>query len=492
MADYSGRPIGASAGLKPGALTLDAELLRALLIGAAVFASFLFVIVGTGFRMQLYGDGSLFSFAIAAQDAWAVHWHNISGRLTVYLYAHLLPQGLVSLSGDTGLAIRLYGFLFFIAPLLGLIGTYAADRSKNRAIFVGACVSTLVLCPMIFGFPTEMWIAHSLFWPTLAVCHFANGRWSTPLVFASLLALVLTHEGAVIFAGAILFTLALRVKKRVFLRAALSFLVALGVWMIVKAVWQPDAYISRFIHRAAMQVFNPEILTFRLFLLLVISLAGFGALTALLRRFDFQGPLLSAFAITMIALAVYWLHFDNELHGEGRYYLRTIVILATPVFGVLAVIFAFDRLRWISHWLAPLRNLNWDRLAPVFFCALAIIITIHAVETAKFAREWNGYIRAVRTLSMSSHSDSFLGDRRFVSSDRIAARLNRLEWDTTTPYLSVMLSPESAPKRLVVDPQSVFLWLSCQTAADIARNAHKLPVKSRDLIRALSCLRPRV
>ena len=65
----------------------------------------------------------------------------------------------------------LYGLLFYSAPLLGLIGTWAADRSQGRVFFSFACCSTALLCPLIFGFPTEMWLAHALFWPALAVSH---------------------------------------------------------------------------------------------------------------------------------------------------------------------------------------------------------------------------------------------------------------------------------------------------------------------------------
>ena len=40
----------------------------------------------------------------------------------------------------------------------------------------------------------------------------------------------------------------------------------------------------------------------------------------------------------------------------------------------------------------------------------------------------------------------------FVSSLRITDDLNRLSWFSNTPYLSVLLAPNFAPKRLVVDP----------------------------------------
>src|SRR6476620_318363 len=49
-----------------------------------------------------------------------------------------------------------------------------ANRSPGNTIFVVACTSTAMLCPLIFGFPTEMWLAHAIFWLVLALSHYAR------------------------------------------------------------------------------------------------------------------------------------------------------------------------------------------------------------------------------------------------------------------------------------------------------------------------------
>ena len=151
--------------------------LRALAVAIGIAWSVAFVLVGLRYDLQMYGDGSIFAYAVAAQDAWTFHWHNISGRVFVYLLAHLPAETYVGLTGDARGGIGLHGLLFFSAPLAGLALTYAADRSKSRLIFVYACLSTACLCPFVFGFPTEMWVAHAVFWPTLAISHYArDGR----------------------------------------------------------------------------------------------------------------------------------------------------------------------------------------------------------------------------------------------------------------------------------------------------------------------------
>ena len=48
----------------------DVRSLRALAIGAGLISAILFVVVGIAYQLQSYGDGSIFSYAIAAEDAW--------------------------------------------------------------------------------------------------------------------------------------------------------------------------------------------------------------------------------------------------------------------------------------------------------------------------------------------------------------------------------------------------------------------------------------
>src|SRR4029077_15959374 len=62
-------------------------LLRAVAVALGIGWSILFVVVGLHYDLQMYGDGSIFSYAVAARDAWAFHLHNMPGRLFVYLFS---------------------------------------------------------------------------------------------------------------------------------------------------------------------------------------------------------------------------------------------------------------------------------------------------------------------------------------------------------------------------------------------------------------------
>jgi len=472
----------------------DVDVLRAFAIAAGICWSVLFVLIGLRYELQMYADGSIFSYAIAVRDAWAFHWHNISDRLFVYLFCHLPAETYVELAGDPYGGIVVYGFLFFVAPLLGLIATFAADRSRGRFIFSYACLSTACLCPLVFGFPTEMWMAHALFWPTLAVCHYARSSIrGIALVFAMLLALIFTHEGALIFAVTIVATLSFRgVRDAAFVRPAGAFFVVLSIWAVVKAAFPPDPYIAIVLHTAALHVFDVTILAGHLALLLLITLASYGIVFYVVRRLSPVKASVCAASIVALGLGAHWLWFDGTLHTDNRYYLRTVLLIATPVLGVLAAAYALradGRLNFaIPFRRRPMAAVAIDAVTRSAAGAIVLVTLVHIVETEKFVRAWRDYQAAVRTLATGALSDPALGDPHFVSSDRIGPELNRLSWSSTTHFLSVLVTPRFAPVRLVIDPNADYFWLSCTTATANQEADRTVPAESRRLVRVHACL----
>jgi hypothetical protein len=470
----------------------DTDVLRALVIGVGLCWSVAFVAVALGYELELYADGAMFSYAVAVQDVWAFHWHNISGRLSVF-FLNLWPaEILVGLSGNPGAGIIVYGLLFYLAPLAGLIGTFAADRSPGRVIFVYACCSTALLCPLIFGFPTEMWLAHALFWPTLALSHYAKPTGAgTALVFVMMLALAFTHEGALVLVFAIAATLAPRGRRdALFRRAAAALVVVLATSAAVKIMIPPDEYYAGVLLRAALHFFDLTIFHVSIVLLLFATLTAYGVMLLVLSRLAPQRAYLQAAAIMIAALAIYWLWFDHTIHASSRYYLRTALVIVTPLFGALAVLSAmsgdgglacsFPRLQ---RAMATARNRGARPLAAAF----VLLTLVHVIETGKFVAAWRHYRAAVAELAMGDASDPTLGDPRFVSSERIAPDLNRLSWFSTTPYLSVIVA-HFKPNRLVIDPAGNYFWLSCATATANDEAARAVAAEGRDLVRIYSCL----
>jgi hypothetical protein len=480
----------------------DARMLRRLAVTLGLGWSVLFVLVGVGFRLQLYGDGSIFSYSVAVRAGWAYHFHNISDRMFVFAYSHLPAEAYVAATGDARGGIFLYGLLFFAAPLAGLLVTFAADRSPGRTIFACACLSTTCLCPLVFGFPTEMWVAHAMFWPTLALCHYAGrGIGGTAAMLAAMLALALSHEGGLVFACAIVVTVALRgLRDAAFLRAAGVFAAVLAVWLAVKLALPPGAYYGSIIPAATAIFFDPHrLLASDFLMLLVAALAAYGVVLLVLRRIVPAPAPLIAFALVALALAAYWLWFDRALHTQDRYYVRTVIFFATPVLGGLAALRALRAeaaLGLPTPWMERLATGLADGVAALArgeaaraaAGAILVLTLAHAVETTKFVAAWTRYEAAVRALATGTASDPALGDARFVSTDRIDADTNRMHWQTTTQFLSVLLAPGLRPNRLVVDPSAGYFWLPCQRATAIEQADLAVPVESRRLIRIYSCL----
>jgi hypothetical protein len=471
----------------------EKTLLRNLTVAVGLGWSVAFVIVALVYELQIYADASMFSYSVAVQDVWAFHWHNIAHRIAVFVLVLWPAEAFVGLTGHPYGGIVVYGLLFNIAPLIGLVWTFIADRSRNRAIFVFACGSTALLCPLVFGFPTEVWMAHALFWPALALAHYARpGARGAAALSIAIAALILTHEGGVALASVIVATLALHgFRHPLFLRGAIVLFGALSLWIVVKLLYPPDDYFADVLVRAGLHFFDPTIFQVNLVVLLIAVLAGYSLLfLALSWMMTARTALFAAPAVSVIVLLIYWLQFDHWIHASNRYYLRTALVVITPVFGVLAAVYAMR---------ADGAPIDWPRLLQIAkvlasgtvirVCTGAIVLStaIHVVQTAKFVTDWTAYKAAVRALALGSASDPVLGDPRFVSSERISPKLSQLSWFSTVEYLSIIVS-DFKPARIVVDPTGNYFWLSCETATHNAKAARSVPAPARELIRIYSCL----
>jgi hypothetical protein len=475
-----------------GVLRFDNLAFRHLIIGAGLTWSAAYVVIALYYQLELYGDGAMFSYAVAVRDVWPFHWHNISGRTSVFLLTLWPAETLVGITGDPWAGIITYGLLFYISPLAGLALTYATDHSPGRLIFAYACCSTALLCPLIFGFPTEMWLAHAIFWPALALGHYAKPTIAgAVLVFVALLLLAFTHEGAFVLLLAIVATLAPRgLRSTPFVRAMLSLMIILILAAATKIALPPDDYYADAFLRAALHFFDLKIFEVKVVLLLLAAVIAYGAIWLLFSIWLPKWECISALAILLGLLCIYWLHFDHSVHASSRYYLRTALVVATPLLGAMGAVAAMTREGIVLDRLAVMQQAlssPSDRTLCVLASVFVVITLIHAIEIRKFVAAWSDYRNAIAALAMSSEADPALGNPRFVSSERISPTLRPLSWFSTVPYLSVILSNFS-PNRLVIDPAGNYFWLSCATAtrnkdADLA-----VPVQTREMVAIYSCL----
>jgi hypothetical protein len=203
-----------------------------------------------------------------------------------------------------------------------------------------------------------------------------------------------------------------------------------------------------------------------------------------------RGAYLYAAVMVIAVLAVYWLWLDHTIHASSRYYLRTALVIVTPVFGALAVL---DADHEAGRHALPVPGLKWamtavrNRGALPLAAAFMLLTLVHVIETGKFVAAWTDYRTAVAALATSDQSDPVLGNPHLVSSERIGSSLNRLSWFSTTPYLSA-IEANFSPNRLVIDPAGNYFWLSCTTATANEEAARAVSTSARSLVRIYSCL----
>lgn len=427
---------------------------RRVLLLASVWCA-AFPLVGLWARLHWFADGSLFSYAVAAGQGWEYHWRQIPGRVAAFLYATAPAQ---LLGGEAG--VWLYAALWFAAPALSLALAWRLDRDGH--IRPWAALSSALLLPFLFGFPTELWISHAAFWPALALLWRAA---PAPVSAAALGVTALSHEAGLVWA---VFAAALAVLSPApgaWRRAALALAPALLAWFAMKTLVVPDPYVAEVMARVARSFADPSNLAPPVVLLALGGLAAFAAGLALRRGVGV------ALGLAAAALALAWLLLDVPVHGWARYFVRSLVFLLVPALALLAALRARAWLPCCESWAAPALG------------ALAVVTLVHAVELARFVALWRPYVASVGALAMSDESDPALGDAAFVSAARLPPRFAPMGWHSTTPFLSVLAAPGLAPRRLVVDPAVGYWWFDCAGAS----RPTALPAETAALVRRYAC-----
>ena len=274
------------------------------------------------------------------------------------------------------------------------------------------------------------------------------------------------------------------------MRAAVSLTIILILAAAAKIVLPPDDYYTDAFLRAALHFFDLEIFKVEVVVVLLAAVIVYAAALMLLSIWLPRWACICALGIVLGLLSIYWLHFDHSVHASSRYYLRTVLVIATPLLGMLAALAAMTREGIVLNRPARLRHALISPRGRTL-CALAsiflVVTLIDAIETAKFVASWSNYRNAIAVLAMNSESDPALGNPRFISAERISPALAPLSWFSTIPYLSIILSNFS-PNRLVIDPAGNYFWLSCATATRNRDAELVVPVQTRELVRVYSCL----
>lgn len=464
---------------------------HALLAAMLVFAAML-PLLAFWRELNLYADGALFSYAVAAGDAWAMHWRNISSRALVWLVAYLPAQALIALTGRPDLGVGLYTLLFYGAPLLGLFATVAIDRAPGRPFALAAGAATVALLPLVAPFPSELIFTHALFFPTLALAWRGVVRLPGQIGLTVLMsALLMSHEGGLILAVAVICACALGLPDRARLVRALAALApALALWFAVRLAFRPDGYVA-----FVLEMNAGRMLAIGQWFPRAVLWCGAAALAAGLLALVLAGPLkraapLAAAAICAGALVSLWVGLSPSVHGFERYDVRILLLVGDAAFAGVAALAAArvaGEGRWLMRhepaFLGPLL----PRLGGPALAALLAVAVVHAGEMQRFVSAFDGHRSAIRALATGEAADPALGHPAFVTVERRGQRYADLDWDSTLPFQSVLLTPGYHPKRLVVDAEANYFWFDCATARANEARDWPLPRETRALISAYTC-----
>ena len=125
---------------------------------------------------------------------------------------------------------------------------------------------------------------------------------------------------------------------------------------------------------------------------MLAAVIAYGAILMLLSIWFPRWACICALGILLGLLSIYWLHFDHSVHASSRYYLRTALVIATPLLGTLAALAAMTREGMVLNRPARLRHALISPRGGTL-CALAsiflVVTLIHAIETGKFVASWS-------------------------------------------------------------------------------------------------------
>ena len=224
--------------------------------------------------------------------------------------------------------------------------------------------------------------------------------------------LAFTHEGAFVLLLSVLATLALRgLRSTQFRRGAANMLVIALLAVASKMFLPPDEYYADTFVRAALHFFDPAIFSVAVIVELLAAIVVYAAMSGLLSVYLPKRACILALAMLLVFLCVFWFRFDHSVNASRRYYLRTALVIAIPLLGIMAAFAALTGEE--SHQSASQGSacLCLVQARNVRTCLDPVRSDLDPrVETGKFVAGWSRYRSAIAILAMSQDSRS--GPRR--------------------------------------------------------------------------------
>lgn len=337
-------------------------------------------VIAVIYRVTAFADGSFFVLSILTADPWNFGWVSYPSRITAFVLTILPPFAVGRLTGDPTLAVGTYSAIMGALPLAGLLAT--RFLSTPGAPWPALCAaSTIVLAFNVAFFPTEMWLAHAMIWPLLALA----ARPGAPLAAISVLSLAtaFVHEAAIPLVGLALVHGALAARRPA-LVAVLAAVVAAAI--VVKGL-APIANdeIARTVGQNALDFLSPGNVFTNVVVSVLMAIGLWLALRVALRPASARGEIVIVAAVCLVA-AVQSVVWPGPPHVLRRYIARSLIFVGLA--ATLGAAIALQVLPGLASRIAAWR----ERHIQPLLAAAAVIVLVsafgHAAETARFLGHW--------------------------------------------------------------------------------------------------------
>ncbi|MCA0994270.1 hypothetical protein [Alloyangia pacifica] len=429
------------------------------------------------FGSMNFADGAFFSFIIAANEPWTLHWSDFSARLTAYLMTaaptHLIAD-IFDLSGPV--ISKFYGFFFYMLICMQHVLIARLAWRNNTRYLILPVASYLFGTGLSFGFPSELQLGIGFFWLTVFLL-LSGHRLLIALSVPSAFLMLFSHEvGA--FGLLIISALTLRLPslprvERLALLLCQASLLGILVWLKFSGLSSGANGNAIFILDPRRIVKNPSLWALGLAMLAAMAVYRVSPLRM-------SANLLIATCIGLLIPLLMAQHFNFLIGRYGS---------ARSLMALMMLIAPLPLMLWLPPAAVPRSPaVSTSLIATVLAAALGASIGSNLSQI----REWQADYAVASAYFNSGHPEAGTPDLVNLSAleadaPEVQRALTRLGLGTswTWPFLAFMSTPDYRPSRMVVNDR---LGNSmCDFSALLPQDASPIPKEHLNKIRAHIC-----
>lgn len=457
-------------------------------------------IVASSTHLMLHADGSLIAYAASLDEPWAVKWEHLATRITVYVFTALPTQLIAHLFNLSPMAIAdVNGFIFYLVPALQFAACCALVWRTYPQYLIFPIVQYAISTGMGYGFPSEILIAPGFLWLALFLVLI---RQEAGIRFvAAIAALTFSHElavpAAMVAAGWGLMHAHRRVREG---GAPVRFAsVCAGIFAVFAIFTYVRFGIGGFEGDSnAIYVFDPRRVLDNPTMWLIIGIAPLAVYLGARFPGGMARPLVASAAIAGLVLLPLVLRFagpdfdfEQGRYGSARTLVGVLMFCLTLVFIVVC-----DREGMPLPKSSSPDVVNGIRWGTPFAMIGALCIMVGS--TSAFLYDWAAVLQSSQRLVAAQHGTAgapvsaprilTYAEAKRMMSPREARLHDRISFQWTLPYRSMVIADGGTPTRIMVGPVNYHEY--CAKADRFSTDHGAIPVAVTERWRAYSCSFP--